>query len=197
MLQEQIPTHVILNCPAGRDNHRGIRFFHNERAAARLFEGGALIDRSFAFAYLWTEICGARGWRRRRTPVPGSGQLGQAQVAGGGHGLQPDADKLNRIGSVVTERLPVRFGEELGQAVLHVSARHIGKRQAQFGHLIAILEIDLTLKTNLLRGNAFLSQLGPGLGLKLPVVTQHGLGIKLVHSYGHATDIVVAIIRQE
>ena len=46
MLQEQIPAYVILDCPAGRYNHRGIRFFHNEWPAPRLFKSGSLIYRS-------------------------------------------------------------------------------------------------------------------------------------------------------
>ena len=55
-LQEQIPAHVILDCPAGRYNHRGIRFFHDEWAAPRLFKSGALIYRGLALARLRAEI---------------------------------------------------------------------------------------------------------------------------------------------
>ncbi len=106
-----------------------------------------------------------------------------------------DADKLNRIGSIIAKRLPVRFGEELSQAILHVRNRYVGKRQAHFRYPIAILEIDLALKTKLIRSNAFYGQLGLRPGLKLLVVKRHSLRVELVQ--GHATDIVVAIIRQE
>ena len=76
MLQKEIPAYVILDCPAGRYNHRGIRFFHNEWPAPRLFKSGTLIYRGLAFAYLGTEIRRAGG--RRRRGVPGSSQLGKA-----------------------------------------------------------------------------------------------------------------------